>query len=48
MFNAYAETVSVHVKPVSIATGNRTFWQRFVDIENHLNGTVDLYKIWWQ
>ena len=30
------------------AAGNWTFWKRFVNIENLLNGTVDLYKIWWQ
>jgi len=42
------KTVSAHRKQVNSATGNWTFWQRFVNIENLLNGTMDLYKIWWQ
>jgi len=42
------KTVTAHRKQVSSAAGNSTFWQRFVNIENLLNGAMDLYKIWWQ
>jgi len=42
------KTVSAHWKQVSSAAGNSTFWQHFVNIENLINGTMDLYKIWWQ
>jgi len=42
------KTVSAHRKQVNSAAGNCTFWQHFVNIENLLNGTIDLYKIWWQ
>jgi len=42
------KTVSAHRKQVSSAAGNSTFWQHFVNIENLLNGTMDLYKIWWK
>jgi len=41
------KTVIAHSKKVSSAAGNWTFWQRFVNIENLLKGTMDLYKIWW-
>jgi len=39
------KTVTAHRKQVSSAAGNSTFWQRFVNIENLLNGAMDLYKI---
>ena len=42
------KTVNAHRNQVSSAAGNWTFWQHFVNIENLLNGTMDLYKIWWQ
>jgi len=47
MLNVYAdETVSAHRKQASsAAASNWTFWQRFVNIENLLDGIMDLYKI---
>jgi len=46
--NVYVEDGHCTQEQAGSAAGNCTFWQRFVKIENLLNGTTDLYKIWWQ
>jgi len=38
------KTVSAHRKQVSSAAGNWTFWPRFVNIENLLNGTIEFLQ----